>query len=1049
MQIVSRIGALGVLISVISALPGYAQTTTRVSVSTAGAQGPGESYNPAISADGRYLVFVSDSNNLVPDDTNNATDVFLYDRQTGTTERINLGPGGAQAQGGGGSCHCISADGRFVVFGSADPNLVSGDTNNIGDLFVRDRQTATTTRVNVATGGGEANGPSSTFSGFGPVISADGRYVAFMSSATNLVANDTNAVDDVFLHDRQAGTTVRVSVAAGGAQANNVSYPSSMSSDGRYVVFISNATNLVAADTLPDDDVYVRDLQAGTTTLVSATAGGVKGNNFSREASISADGRFVAFLSMATNLGDDGGGDIFIHDRQSGITSSLNQFPSPVGQPLPDSPLLPEISGNGRFVCYTRLAITPVFFQSVVLFDRETQTKTIVDVTTSGTPSQHGHQLAPLCAVNADGTVVAFSSEAPNLVPGDTNNKSDIFARALPILSTDKSTLSFTAVTSGGTFVSQTGAQSVRLTQHRDAAITWTVTPSQPWLQVTPGSGAGSGTLTVSVAPVAGLPSSGTVTATIAFAIGGGVTTVPPITVSLTLAPSGTTLAPFGTVDTPTDNRVGVTGAVPFTGWALDDIEITRVSICRAAFGAEVAPIDPNCGGAAEIFVGFAVFIDGARPDVAAAYASYPQATRAGWGFMVLTNMLPAQGNGTYRFTMRAQDREGNWFVLGNRTMTCANASATLPFGTLDTPLQGGTASGAMYVNFGWTLTPKPKTIPLNGSTIQVLVDGVSVGTADYNHARPDIQALFPGFNNTNGAVGFKILDTTALSNGLHTISWVVTDDQAATEGIGSRFFAVSNGVGAVTAAATSASSKVVDVDAAPVDTTPLVGRRGWNLDAPYGSFAVGANGVTVVRSEEVNRVELQLGDGDYTGYLRTHAGLAPLPIGSRLDPTTNTFTWAPAVGFVGRYDVVFARSVSGRVISRRDVRIILHPKGRGSVGPQVVIDAPRANAVVNAPFMVGGWAVDLDATEDTGVSTLHAWAFPASGGAPIFLGATAYGGARPDVAAVHGHQFKDSGFSLIIQALPAGDYDLALFAWSTETMGFVAPKRVPVRVIP
>src|SRR6185503_127525 len=116
----------------------------------------------------------------------------------------------------------------------------------------------------------------------------------------------------------------------------------------------------------------------------------------------------------------------------------------------------------------------------------------------------------------------------------------------------------------------------------------------------------------------------------------------------------------------------GVTGAVPFTGWALDDLEVMRVSICRAAFGAEVAPVDPNCGGAAEIFVGFAVFIDGARPDVASAFPGYPLATRAGWGFMVLTNMLPSQGNGTYQFTMRAQDREGHWTVLGARTMTCA-----------------------------------------------------------------------------------------------------------------------------------------------------------------------------------------------------------------------------------------------------------------------------------------------------------------------------------------------------------------------------------------
>jgi Tol biopolymer transport system component len=1045
MQIVSRIAACSVLVSVISTLPASAQVTTRASVSANGAQSVHDSYGPAISADGRYVAFHSAAPNLVPDDTNNLQDVFLRDRHTGTIERVNLGPSGVQAQNGHSANPSVSADGRFVSFTSAATNLVAGDGNGAGDVFVRDRQTATTTRVSIAIGTGEANGPPAGGPGRSPVISADGRFVVFGSSASNLVTGDTNTADDVFMHDRQAGTTARLSVTPGGAEANGPSYPSSMTPDGRYVVFISNATNLHAADTVPDDDVYVRDVVGGTTTVVSVTSAGVKGNNFSREATISADGRFVVFLSTASNLGDDGGGDLFVRDRVSAVTSALNLFP-PTAEQL-TSPLLPTITGDGRFVCYTHLAVKPRFYQSVILFDRQTLAMQGVDVTPSGSPSEHANTLAPICAPNGDGTVIAFSSDAPTLVAGDTNNKSDVFIRTLPVVSTDKTTLAFTAVTNGSTFVSQTGPQSVQLTQHRDAPLAWSATSSHPWLHVTPVSGTGSNPLLVMVTSAAGLPASGTITGTISFTIGGGTITVPPITVSLTLVPQGTSSAPFGTVDTPTDHRVGVTGALPFTGWALDDLEVTRVSVCRDAFGAEVAPIDPNCGGAAEIFVGFAVFIDGARPDVAAAYAAYPQATRAGWGLMVLTNMLPNQGNGTYRFTMRAQDREGQWFVLGTRMMTCANDSATLPFGTIDTPLQGGVAAGANYVNFGWALTPQPKMIPFDGSTIHVLVDGVDVGTADYNHARPDIQALFPGFANTNGAVGFKILNTTALTNGLHTISWTATDNQGAIEGLGSRFFTVANGVSAVTAASTSASSRDVDVEAVRLDTTPLVGRRGWDLEAPFGLFGADARGVTVVRSEEVNRVELRLGEGDYSGYLRTPAGLKPLPIGSRLDAATNTFTWAPGVGFVGPYNFVFVRSANGHAVSRREVRIVLHPKGRGSVGPQVVIDAPRANAAVNQPFLIGGWAVDLDAAEGTGVTTLHAWAFPAAGGAPIFLGATAYGGSRPDVAAVHGGRFKDSGFNLIVQGLSAGDYELALFAWSTETMGFVAPRLVPVSV--
>ncbi len=275
---------------------------------------------------------------------------------------------------------------------------------------------------------------------------------------------------------------------------------------------------------------------------------------------------------------------------------------------------------------------------------------------------------------------------------------------------------------------------------------------------------------------------------------------------------SGTSTAPFGVVDTPLDNTTGVTGAVPFTGWALDDLEVANVFVCRTAVAGETAPVDANCGGQSQIFVGTAVFIDGARPDVQTAFPLYTRGSRGGWGFMVLTNMLPNQGNGTYQFFMHAQDRDGHTTLLGTRTLTCANASATKPFGAIDTPTQGGPASGSSFLNFGWALTPQPKIIPINGSTITVMVDGAPLGPVDYNHERPDIETLFPGFQNTagaNGAVGFRVIDTTTLTNGLHTISWTVTDSLGVTEGIGSRFFTVANGAGAVTAVEGAASSRV------------------------------------------------------------------------------------------------------------------------------------------------------------------------------------------------------------------------------------------------
>ena len=145
--------------------------------------------------------------------------------------------------------------------------------------------------------------------------------------------------------------------------------------------------------------------------------------------------------------------------------------------------------------------------------------------------------------------------------------------------------------------------------------------------------------------------------------------------------------------------------------------------------------------------------------------------------------------------------------------MTCANASATKPFGAIDTPTQGGVASGSSFVNFGWALTPHAvKIIPVNGSTITVLVDGNSIGTVNYNHERPDIESAFPGFQNTAGRTarsGSDVIDTTTMTNGLHTISWTVVDNQGAIEGIGSRFFTVANGAGSLTAAVTAESQAV------------------------------------------------------------------------------------------------------------------------------------------------------------------------------------------------------------------------------------------------
>ena len=236
---------------------------------------------------------------------------------------------------------------------------------------------------------------------------------------------------------------------------------------------------------------------------------------------------------------------------------------------------------------------------------------------------------------------------------------------------------------------------------------------------------------------------------------------------------------PFGSFDTPL-NGATAAGSIPVTGWALDDKGIAGVKIYRQE-------------GKNLVYIGDAVFVEGARPDVAAAFPGYPDNTKAGWGYMVLTHFLPDKGNGIFTFHAIATDIEGTDASLGTKTVTIDNANSVKPFGALDTPAQGGTASGSNFINWGWALTPQPNHIPIDGSTINVYVDGINLGHPNYNIYRSDIAAAFPSYANSNGAMGYYTLDTTAYENGVHTISWVVRDSNGNTDGIGSRYFTINN----------------------------------------------------------------------------------------------------------------------------------------------------------------------------------------------------------------------------------------------------------------
>ena len=377
-----------------------------------------------------------------------------------------------------------------------------------------------------------------------------------------------------------------------------------------------------------------------------------------------------------------------------------------------------------------------------------------------------------------------------------------------------------------------------------------------------------------------------------------------------------------GTIDTPTDGAVDVTGSVPFTGWALARTEVTRVGICRDPVGVEV-PNVAKCGGQEKIYIGDAVFIEGARPDVAAAFPSWPRNGQAGWGFMVLTNMLPAQGNGTYTFWFYGTDAESKTHVIGKRTITCNNAAATEPWGTIDTPLQGETVSNAI-TNFGWALTQKGKLIPADGSTLMVYVDGKAVAKPSYGYYRPDVATAFPGLANSDGAVGFYHLDTRALANGRHTISWTVEDSQGVISGIGSRYFTVSNSAAKVSAAAVAAHESMDQIQPRP---DGLVWRRGWDPLSSWSAPLAQPSGAVTLNVQELDRLELRFPEGVTRAHLEAGTTLGPLPPGSYFDARDGTFVWALGPGFVGSYRLVFVGEGDG-VSIRQEIRVMVHEKG-------------------------------------------------------------------------------------------------------------------------
>ena len=438
-----RIPILAIVLFSLSLTTACAPTVTpgthQVSLAADGSQPDARSNQPSISSDGRYVAFTSEASNLVADDTNGVTDVFVRDMLTGTTTRVSLATDGTQGDKVS-YWPYISANGRYTAFVSEATNLVLNDNNEVADVYVHDNKTGKTEVASVSSDGTLGNDLS-----FWASLSSDGRYVAFMSAATNLVDSDQNHDWDVFVHDMKTGETKRISLASDGAESNAQSEYPVISADGRYVAFASDATNLVAGDTNGYRDVFEYDRKSGEIIRISVASDGTQANEGTElgAIAISGDGKFVAFASMASNLVADDTNqfwDIFVHDRLTGLTSRVSVAND--GTQANAGSYGVSITADGRYVAFGSNATNLVSgdtngVQDVYTYDRQTNQVALVSVADDGTqgdlPSGFtlvapgGVDIAYGSLISSDGRTVIFMSNASNLVEHDDNWKQDIY----------------------------------------------------------------------------------------------------------------------------------------------------------------------------------------------------------------------------------------------------------------------------------------------------------------------------------------------------------------------------------------------------------------------------------------------------------------------------------------------------------------------------------------------------------------------------------------------------------------------------------------------
>ncbi len=399
------------------------QLTGIASVTPGGYAGSDASTVPDVSADGRYIAFRSAAPNLVAGDTNGMRDIFVRDTLGSVTRRVSVASDGTQANGQSGA-PTISDDGRFVAFESNATNLVANDTNGVNDIFRHDLWTGETVMVSVSSvfvaGNGDSNNPD---------ITADGGSVVFDSAATNLVIGDSNAKRDVFIRNVSLSGTSRLSVTSANGQLTGDSITPAITGGGRYVAFRST-TNQIGSDTNNLPDIFVRDRTAETTERVSVTDGEANANGQSNNPDISDDGRYVVFDSTGTNLvsGDTNSAtDVFMRDRTGGTTTRLSVSTSEAQGTGASSN--PSISGDADRIAFTSAAPNLSSFDTngqtdAFVRDRSAGTTARQSVTSKGAETS-GTSATP--AISTDGKTTTFSTTATGLGVGDTNSAADVW----------------------------------------------------------------------------------------------------------------------------------------------------------------------------------------------------------------------------------------------------------------------------------------------------------------------------------------------------------------------------------------------------------------------------------------------------------------------------------------------------------------------------------------------------------------------------------------------------------------------------------------------